>query len=56
MHLLLGLPLVPLILCGAMCLGPALLVMVGLRRKRDTSCPVCKEQARQDHQQHTHSH
>ena len=41
---LLGLPLLPLIFCGVMCLVPALLVMLGLRRRDATSAPGEKQE------------
>ena len=37
MRWLLGLPLLPLAICGAMCLVPAALVALGLRRRDDAS-------------------
>ena len=37
MRWLLGLPLLPLAICGAMCLVPAALVALGLRKRDDAS-------------------
>lgn len=37
MRWLLGLPLLPLLICGAMCIIPAALVALGLRRRDDST-------------------